>query len=233
MSSILKALQKLERDKDIRRTREPDISTAVKMSSIPGNRHTNRWVVPALVVVVAMISILVTFAIMGGFSASRKTALQPVPQPARTSQPAAAGDQPVQPTDVFDSRIPVTASDANLAAPAAKPTPSQTRRASIPTLPSSPTEAKSPAAMPPSIETAPTAQPPTPQPEEADPGSKIKISGIAWQKDSAARIAVVNGSAVSEGGNVAGVKVEQIFPNKVRFSQGGKSFEVSLDHEGQ
>jgi general secretion pathway protein B len=72
-----------------------------------------------------------------------------------------------------------------------------------------------------------------PPAEKTVPKPRLKISGIAWQQDSASRIAVINGAAVSEGGNVDGAKVEQIFPDKVRFSQGGKAFEISLDHEGR
>ena len=56
----------------------------------------------------------------------------------------------------------------------------------------------------------------------------LKLTGIAWQKDSASRLAVVNGSAVSQGSMIDGVKIEEILPDKVRFSVGQRNFEISL-----
>jgi general secretion pathway protein B len=79
----------------------------------------------------------------------------------------------------------------------------------------------------------PVAQLPETMAEKPAPKPKFVISGIAWQSDSASRIAVVNGAPVLEGSNVDGVKVEQIFPDRVKFSQEGKSFEISIEREGQ
>lgn len=60
----------------------------------------------------------------------------------------------------------------------------------------------------------------------AQPLPAITINGIAWQKDSASRIAVVNGIPVNEGATVQGTKVEEIFPDRIRFLHNGKAFEV-------
>jgi general secretion pathway protein B len=56
----------------------------------------------------------------------------------------------------------------------------------------------------------------------------LKVTGIAWQKDSASRLAVINGSAVSQGASIDGAKVEEILPDRVRFSVGQRNFEISL-----
>jgi general secretion pathway protein B len=56
--------------------------------------------------------------------------------------------------------------------------------------------------------------------------SAISVSGIAWQEEHSLRRAVVNGALVGEGAEVAGTKVIEIRENLVRFSQGGKTFEV-------
>lgn len=61
--------------------------------------------------------------------------------------------------------------------------------------------------------------------EPADRG--IAISGIAWQDERGLRRAVVNGSLVGEGAEVAGARIIEIKERSVRFSRGGKSFEVS------
>jgi general secretion pathway protein B len=56
----------------------------------------------------------------------------------------------------------------------------------------------------------------------------LNVTGIGWQKGNADRLAVVNGRAVSEGAVIEGARVEEIFPDRVRFSFGGKAFDVPL-----
>jgi general secretion pathway protein B len=100
-----------------------------------------------------------------------------------------------------------------------------------PQLPDSPADTPQPAVD--HQESQQIVQTPEPRVNIVTPKPKLTISGIAWQSDSASRIAVVNGRSVAEGGNIDGIKIEQIFPDKVRFSQGEKSFEVPLGSEGQ
>ena len=73
-------------------------------------------------------------------------------------------------------------------------------------------------------------QPPTPA---AGTTPKITVSGIAYNKDAADRLAVINGVPVGEGKSVSGVKVEEIMPDKVRFSLGQKIFEVPVGRSNQ
>src|SRR6185369_6521965 len=47
----------------------------------------------------------------------------------------------------------------------------------------------------------------------------LTVSGIAWQKGGGDRFAMVNGSPVGEGATVAGAKVLEILPDRVRFSR--------------
>lgn len=54
----------------------------------------------------------------------------------------------------------------------------------------------------------------------------ITISGIAYQDERGLRRAVLNGSLVGEGAEVAGARVVEIRENKVRLSKGGRIFEV-------
>jgi len=60
----------------------------------------------------------------------------------------------------------------------------------------------------------------------------IKVSGIAWQDERRARRAVVNGFLLHEGSVVSGAKITEIRQDRVRFSQGGRTFEVSLISTG-
>ena len=59
---------------------------------------------------------------------------------------------------------------------------------------------------------------------------KLNVVGIAWQKDNALRLAIVNGVPVREGGVVNGATVREILPDKVRFSVNGKDFDLPLEN---
>ncbi|MBT0664475.1 general secretion pathway protein GspB [Geobacter pelophilus] len=236
MSSILKALQKLEQDKETRKTKEPDISTAIKMSGRSRKEHANRWLVPALLAMVAAISILVTYSVMGGFSATRQTTGQPSRLQATQQEAQPAKSQTSPQTPATEVSPAVLAPRIGVTEPTAKVLENTSRPAKAPILPAPSVSTSQPAKPQESVtsqQPAPVAQTTEPPADKVAPKPRLRVSGIAWQQDSASRIAVINGAAVSEGGNVDGAKVEQIFPDKVRFSQGGKSFEISLDHEGR
>jgi type II secretory pathway component PulC len=61
----------------------------------------------------------------------------------------------------------------------------------------------------------------------ADP-PPLKISGIVWNEEPSSRRAVINGTLLSEGSAIEGVKVVEIFPTKVRFLYQGAYFEKSI-----
>jgi general secretion pathway protein B len=56
----------------------------------------------------------------------------------------------------------------------------------------------------------------------------ISVSGIAWQDERHLRRAVLNGTLIGEGGEVAGARVVEIKENRVRLSRGGQLFDVPL-----
>jgi general secretion pathway protein B len=56
----------------------------------------------------------------------------------------------------------------------------------------------------------------------------IAVSGIAWQDERNLRRAVLNGTLVGEGAQVAGARVVEIRENRVRLSRGGQVFEIPL-----
>lgn len=63
--------------------------------------------------------------------------------------------------------------------------------------------------------------------DELQPGiPDITISGIAWQDERNLRRAVLNGTLVGEGAEVAGARVVEIRENRVRLSRGGRLFDV-------
>lgn len=56
----------------------------------------------------------------------------------------------------------------------------------------------------------------------------LKVNGIAYQNESADRVAIVNGVSVSNGSMIEGARVEDIQKERVRFSYGGEKFDVTL-----
>ncbi len=67
----------------------------------------------------------------------------------------------------------------------------------------------------------PVAEPPTTPPS-------LKLSAIVWHEEPSKRIAMINGTISTEGSVVEGVKVEEIHPDRVRLSYGGRVFEIPL-----
>ena len=57
----------------------------------------------------------------------------------------------------------------------------------------------------------------------------LKLHGIAFQDGSDDGVAVVNGVAVSKGSEIEGVRVEEIQKDRVLFSRGSEKFEIVLD----
>ncbi|SNB45713.1 general secretion pathway protein GspB [Geobacter sp. DSM 9736] len=56
---------------------------------------------------------------------------------------------------------------------------------------------------------------------------ELNVSGIAWQDEKSARRAVVNGALVAEGATIAGARLIEILPDKVRFSFEGRTIDVT------
>jgi hypothetical protein len=69
---------------------------------------------------------------------------------------------------------------------------------------------------------------PSPAPVKT-PRPPLNVSGIAWQQAGSLRLAVVNGTSVSEGSTVEGARVEGIFPDHIRFSFRNEHFDVQLE----
>jgi len=67
---------------------------------------------------------------------------------------------------------------------------------------------------------------PSRAPEQTD--TSLTLSGIAWNKDSADRLAIINGQPTATGAIVSGVVVEEIMPDRVKVNSGGRSFEIFL-----
>jgi len=112
------------------------------------------------------------------------------------------------------------------AAPPPAAPPMQTTAPQPDSLPSPPVMTVPPSAVnrPPASVGPAAVKVDTPQPSA---GNDIEISGIAWQEERALRRAVINGALMGEGSEVSGARVVEIRENLVRFSRGGRTFEVN------
>jgi general secretion pathway protein B len=63
---------------------------------------------------------------------------------------------------------------------------------------------------------------------EATTPPSLRLSAIVWHEEPSKRIAMINGMISTEGSVIEGMKVEEIYPNRVRLSQNGRPFEILL-----
>lgn len=242
MSSILKALKKLEAEKAARLSGQVEISRAILTEKAPRPGHRSRLPVIFCVLVMAV-------AVLGGSMAlwrSRGSTpsgtlqanaplvpTQPAPVKASpSSQPAAvpSAQVPAAPAAVVN-RTPSAA--VPVPPPLPKPREQLPRQASpapvretVPTPFARPLPAPVATPQPPADTTArPAPVPASPQPHAVP---ALRVSGIAWQKDSTSRLAIVNGQPVGLGAAVDGATIEEIFPDRVRFAYKGEKIEVGL-----
>jgi general secretion pathway protein B len=72
------------------------------------------------------------------------------------------------------------------------------------------------------------APPPLPVASSVKQAPALRVNGIAFQEGSSGSVAMINGEPLSNGSVVGGAKVEEIFKNKVKFSYNGDTFEILL-----
>ncbi len=224
MSSILKALQKLEQEKATHRQGAPDVAADIVKPAAA--RQRSPWLLPAAMAGMTILAVIVTYTLMGGFS-------RHPPVPAAAVPPAVSPPEGIAPA-VTPAVSPVT----EIISPA-RPIPDdrKSQRQPAPELPAGtavPQQAlhrQHPSPLP-----EPQGQPAPPLPAKVEPVAPpatatlpaLKVTGIAWQKDNASRLAMINGAAVLEGGMVEGARVEEIFPDKVRLTVGKRTIDVPL-----
>jgi general secretion pathway protein B len=206
MSSILEALKKLEDEKTARLSNAGHFAgKVIKTGRRP--KEQPRWLFPASMAAVAAVAVLVTYILMGGLSTRNME------------------DQSAVSTKPHQSAAPS-------AAPAPLPSlPSPVAR--IRALPLSPSSHVAKQAHPtnsvPRQRQAESRQADEPAQSPHSPGiPALKVTGIGWQKDNSDRLAVVNGRSVTEGAVVEGARVEEIFPDRVRFTFNDRTFEITL-----
>jgi general secretion pathway protein B len=216
MSSILEALKKLEEEKATRQSGSGHIAGKVVKSGRRAKQHP-KWMLPAGMAAVAAIAVLATYILMGGISA-RSGNPQPAPSVQRQPESGLTLQRPAP--------IATTAAIPSATIPSG-------RKRALPTSPvtSPATEAPANAAatrLPQEGAAVPVKPAPSLQPAAAPGLPVLQVTGIGWQKDNANRLAIVNGRPVVAGNVVEGARVEEILPDRVRFSINDKSFEIAV-----
>lgn len=218
MSSILKALKKLEEEKSARTPDALRIDTEILRGGGPSRFPYRNVTLLAVLFFVCGSALTYLYvkrvAHPAGNQAGNLTPRVVRHPPAVTEEPLkimpAAGGSPrtvqVEPPRSQAKNAPATA-------PHAKPL--RHSRATAPAVTGQPKP--NPAATPAAPPAAPAKRIPT-----------LRVDGIAYHSGSADSLAVVNGNMVYAGAVVEGVKVEEIGKDRIRFNYEGERFEVPL-----
>jgi len=236
MSSILKALKRIEQQKMVRKAADHDITWIVRGEEFRPEKK-RQWPMFASLVVVAVLAVLSTYWFMGGFRGAPRDSLSHPGEEVSSS----SGIPPVTvlapPETSRADTPPVSTHDSAAAPPVAVQRPAEkdhrrpTEKVSLKSYREggegqaiTPTHASQPRTA------LPLRQEPAPVPlTQKASHPTLKVTGIAWEKDSPVHLAIVNGTSVVEGSMVSGVKVEKILPDSVRFSFENHSFDVPLN----
>ncbi|HZV81393.1 MAG TPA: general secretion pathway protein GspB [Geobacteraceae bacterium] len=233
MSSILKALKKLEQEKAMRREGEIDLSREILHGPTRRKRRFS-WQWPA-----AITTIVLLFAIVAILLTRETMTVKPEQHPASLretqlpSTPAPVAAQGISQNPAYAPQLETVPVYKPAKVSAANPAPT---RITMPLSPPQQSSMQAPSLPPvtsPVTAPAPKAEPLRKQAPQAPVDPAFAVSGIAWNKDSADRLAIVNGQPLTTGSFLDGAVVEEILPDRVRFSQEGKTFEVHLGKSGK
>jgi general secretion pathway protein B len=211
VSSILKALRKLEEEKSRSREGTPDIARDILKRG--PRRKAFPWMTFASVAVLVLAFALTGYILMGKSEFQEPPQTQAIHEmpPAQSPAPAVSSSE-----------------QKNVLQPVSAPAPPTVAARKTPTkIPAGPALSAEPKAAPEPVRTAPAPRPAAK--EIVDPLPALTLTGIAFQEDRESRLAVINDLPVMEGTVIAGARVVEISEDRVRFNYSGRSFEVLLD----
>lgn len=228
MSSILKALKRLEEEKSKRPDMPVDIAKDILRQPSQRRKSTPRLLAAACGVVVAFGIIFLWYAEQTDKltdHASRKEHVSTTPRlppppvaasVAETSVPPATNRPDAEVVEVRMTHTPL----------AAAVNPAADRRNDASARNATTAEKSSPPVS--LAEQAPQAPPRhfVPQPRAGDP--ILIVSGIIFQPERETRLAIINDLPVMEGTHIEGAEVIEILADRVRFAWAGKFIEVEL-----
>jgi general secretion pathway protein B len=233
MSVILDALKKLDREKSSRRSGTADIAVEILRPDLPRpTRRTPLYLAIAFLTAIATAAITYGVIVKGGPVPKPSPPLAmapPVPHP--EAAPATPPSEPIR-----------SARDETVPAPPKAQTPVKGKKLAVPSIESkgdetkikqnvtikgadiAPEKAKISPEFPPS-------QPPARELPPREPSAtfpSLNISAIVWYEEPSKRFAMINGLIVTEGSVVEGMKVEEIYPDRVRFLHRNQRLEIPI-----
>ncbi|NVN99937.1 MAG: hypothetical protein HXX17_11485 [Geobacteraceae bacterium] len=221
MSSILKALKKLE-DEKIAQHEESKRHVSGEILKPQVEKGVNaRWL--WLLAGASAVVILLLIVALLRKAPSDTTSIKTPPLAAPELSPTPAAMEPL--TVKAAEGAPKTTNHLISPVPA-KPLNSQTVQTPPPphNLPG-PAEPELPgfkAPEPPRVEA------PAPKSLNASAEPALTLNGIAWNRDSADRLAIINGQPARVGEIVAGAVVVEVLQDRARLTRNGKSIELSI-----
>lgn len=222
MSSILKALKKLEDDKATRRPDELKIDAEI-LRSDGSPRFSSAGVLLASLLLLAGGS-GATYMYMKRDKAPEFANLTP-PALSRQNQPLVSETSNIK-TEQLPAAIVVVPADHEQAKPLKLQQPQKFTRTApgvAPPKPAYPVVESKPAGE----TTISKSSPPTLS-ASVKTVPALRVNGIAFQDGGIDSVAMINGEPTISGSVINGVKIEEIYKNKVRFSYSGEKFEIQL-----
>ncbi len=219
MSSILKALKKVETDNASRRPGELRIDAEILRTENHSHLSSSRILLVSVLLVAFGVG--ATYLYMKRGKTDEQTILNArvisgQKQPSVSATPEIKAEQ-LPPAIVM---VPAEQQIISEGARVEKQRPSSIR-------PTAAVVAKRPV-MPERPALSPQRANPLPAPKNNSNLPSIRVNGIAFQDDGSEAVAMVNGEPHSRGGIIAGVIVEEIYKNRVKFNYNGEVFEVLL-----
>jgi len=215
MSLILDALRKMEQDRKNRRGAALDIRPEVlRYRAAAKPQRTVPYLPVALGLLLLALGIGAGFFLKGNHGATELRENASVTREIVAVAPVS----PIVETPVMALPAPQPVSVPVAVAPVVPVAPTPVRQPVAAVIPSRP-QAVTPRMKNPRRETAAVTQ---------TAPADLTVSGIAWQDERRMRRAVLNGTLVGEGAEIAGARVVEIREDKVRLSRGGQVFDVPL-----
>ncbi|HXE96454.1 MAG TPA: hypothetical protein VN642_08615 [Dongiaceae bacterium] len=218
MSSILRALRKLEDDKALLRPDELKIDSEILRAD-----KSHRFSPAGMI----LTSLLLLASGSGATYMYMKHGRSPGVESAKTPPATGQPRRPFSAANIETERLP----EAVVVVPANQqknfkveksgkrqpPMPAETAHTGTGSRPAKPAEQAN-------ISVAPS---PAPSPAPTRTVPHLRVNGIAFQ-DGVDSVAMINGVPVSSGSVIDGAKIEEIYKDKVRFSYNGEIFEINL-----
>lgn len=231
MSSILKALKKVENDNTLsRRGEELKIDAEILRGAAPARISATALVFISVLLFAG--GSVATYFIMMRTNAPETNSKKP---PTLTNQQNQAAGPTLIPFKSEDPAVPVKPQhndNTEINSPKKSIKSVVAAPAVVPVKPAKPVEitktiknengTKSSAAV---------IQTPLSVPDKKVP--VLRVNGIAFQNSSADSMAIINGNPVANGAVVEGVTVEEIRKDRVIFKRNGEKFEIQLGQSNQ